>query len=639
MSDKQPPKTYLFENFKLETSKKLLLSVPRGEVVALTHKAYEVLKLLIENAGSLVTKDELMETVWKDSVVEEANLTQTISVLRKTLGENAQQHRFIVTETGQGYRFVAEIEESDSSDEIFETDSSDTSSDPDSKAQPSVNNRLMPKTVVYPIALLLFAIIIFGAYRFWSTSENPTSKNLLIKDVKAIAVLPFNSLDSENSDNLLGIGMADAVITKLSQTKTITVRQTSSVLRYADTTPEAIKVGREINVDAVLEGKIQKADGRIRVSVRMYRVSDGSLLWAESFDEQETGIFKLQDSISEKIASSLTLELDQEERNKLKHRYTENIEAYNLYNKGRFFWNNRNEEDLRKSIKFFEQAIEKDKNYALAYAGVAESYVLLHTYSSSQEKNAFPKAKLAAEKALSLDDNLAQAHTALAMYQEQYQYDWSAAEKEFEKAIGANPSYATARQWFAEFLGFLGKTEESIAEAEKAFGLDPLSLSTNTARAFPYLAARKYDKAIEKLKPALELDGEFPLALYYLGRCYDGKGLHKKAITEYNKALNSSGGGTYFRSALIYALYKDGQKAAADVELKKIEKLSEQRSVSKYVLARSYAAVNEKEKALKTLEEAYQERDSLMIVMNIEQIFDEIRGEPRFQALMKKMNL
>jgi TolB-like protein/DNA-binding winged helix-turn-helix (wHTH) protein/Tfp pilus assembly protein PilF len=638
MKDKPNEKTYFFEDFQLDASRKLLLRLPGGEAVSLTHKAFEVLLVLVENCGKLVTKDELMANVWEDSFVEEANLTQTISVLRKTLGENPNQHRFIVTEPGKGYRFVAQLKELNENDfaENAKFEENISASPPVEK---SVNQQIdLQKTYLPIFAILLLTFSIIGIYYFWNKTDTKVSQPSTAKEVKAIAVLPFKNIDSNDENGLLGIGMADAVITRLSQTKSIIVRQTNAVIRYADTTPEAIKVGREINVDAVLDGKIQKANGRIRVSVRLYRVKDGALLWAESFDEFERDIFSLQDSIAEKVANSLSLELNSAERNKLKHRYTENIEAYQLYNKGRFFWNNRNSDDLRKSISFYEQAIAKDENYALAYAGLAETYVLLHTYSPFQEKDAFPKAKLAAERALNLDENLAEAHTALAMYKEQYEYNWEGAEIEFKKAISANPSYATAHQWYGEFLAFMGRTEESIVQVEKAFKLDPLSLSTNTARAFPYLAARQYDKAIEELNLALELEKDFPIALYYLGRSYDGKGLYKESIAQHQKAIASSGKSTYFISALIYALAKNGQKTEAQKAFSEVSEIAKRQTVSKYVLARCYAGLGEKEKALDKLEKAFQERDSLMIVMKIEQIFDEIRDEPRFQELLNKMN-
>ncbi len=636
--DKPSETIYSFENFQLDPSRKLLLRLPEGETLPITHKAFEVLLLLVENSGALVTKDDLMATVWQDTFVEEANLTQTISVLRKILGEKPDQHRFIVTETGKGYCFVGHVRELNG-DEPANQKHFEEKSVAKTNETSIIQESNFRKMYVFAFAGFLAISLIVGVYYFWNRPEAQNSYPSSVGAVKAIAVLPFRNVGSNEQDQLLGIGMADAIITKLSHIKSIVVRQTKSVIRYADATPEAIKIGREINVDAILEGNIQKADGRIRVSVRLFRVNDGALLWAESFDERDTDIFTLQNSISEKVANSLSLELNTEERDKLKRRYTENIEAFQLYNKGRFFWNNRSGEDLRKSIAFYEQAIAKDENYALAYAGLAETYVVLHMYSQNQEKDAFPKARQAAEKALSLDENLAEAHTALALYKEQYAWDWEGAELEFKRAISVNPNYATAHQWYGEFLAFMGRTEESVSEVEKAVELDPLSLSTNTARAFPYLAARQYDQAIEKLKLALELENDFSLALYYLGRSYAGTARHKEAVVQYQKAIAGSGRSTYFISALIYALAKGGQKAEAEKAFAEISEISKRRPVSRYVLARSLAALGNNEKALDELEKAFQERDSLMIVMRIDQNFDEIRDELRFKEILRKMNL
>lgn len=635
MGKSEENKIYVFDDFRLEIAKGLLFRTSNNENIPLTRKAFEILQTLVENHGKLVTKEELMAKVWAESFVEEGNLTQTISVLRKKLGENPNQRRFILTESGKGYRFVAEVRNSEEKtenidEEIFENKSQNKTFKSKTNSQ---------RNYFFAFAGVLIILLFAGGLYFWNRKETAVSQPSTVKEVRAIAVLPFKNIESNDENRLLGFGMADAVINKLSHIKKIVVRQTNTVVRYTDATPEAIKVGREINVDAVLDGNIQKSNGRIRVSVKLLRVSDGALLWAESFDESEKDIFALQDSISEKVAGLLSLELNSDELEKLKRRYTENIEAYNLYNKGRFFWNNRNSEDLRKSIAFYEQAIAKDENYALAYSGLAETYVLLHTFSQSQEKDAFPKAKIAAEKALSLDENLAEARAALALYKEQYEYDWEGAETEFKRAISSNPSYATAHQWFGEFLAFLGRTGEAITETEKAVELDPLSLSTNTARAFPYLAARDYDQAIEKLKPALELNKDFPLALYYYGRSLDGKGDYKNAIIEYQKAVEFSGRSTYFMSALINALVKNNQRTEAEKSFTEIKKIAGQQPVSKYVLARSFTALGKKEKALDELEKAYSERDSLMIVMKIDHGFDELRNEPRFQEILKRMRL
>lgn len=612
---------YSFEDFRIDPERALLTRTHDGQTVTLTNKAFQVLLYLVENRGELVPKSDLMERVWPDSFVEEANLTQTISMLRKALGENPTQHRFIVTETGKGYRFVAPVTE--------------LNGDRHEAGAPQGVGPTSKKGLA--IAVVVLAAIATGlAYFFFNRPDAPATQSSPL-GINAIAVLPFKSIDEDEENKLLGIGMADAVISRLSHLKSVAVRQTSSVIRYADSTPEAVRIGREINVDAVLEGSIQKADSRIRVSVRLFRVNDGSLLWAETFDEREADIFSLQDAISERVARSLSLQLSGDERERLNRRFTENLEAYHLYNKGRFFWNRRNGEDLRKSISFYEQAIEKDPNYGLAYAGLAETYVLLHTFSQSYDEDLFPKAKQAAEQALSLDQNLAEAHAALALYREQYEWNWDEAEVEFKKAISANENYATAHQWYGEFLAFRGRTDESVEQVEKAAALDPLSLSTNTSRAFPYLAERRYTDSIAKLQPALELDKDFPMALYYLARSYEGLGEFSKAISTYQRAIKVSGQSTYFVSAMMYSLVKGGHRARADRMLEDILDIDRKQPVSKYVLARSFAAMGQKERALATLDDAVRKRDPLLAVIRIDPNFDELRGDTRFQEILRSI--
>lgn len=626
MSDTPAGTIHSFEDFELDASRKLLLRRANGESVQLTSKAFQVLLLLVENRGELVTKEELMRSVWHDRFVEEANLTQTVSVLRKTLGETPNQHRFIVTETGKGYRFVAPVSELNSTNNGSTVDA-------------NVSDKKRP--ILYGLGAIVAVALIIGAYNRLNEQEPQDLSPSWQNEVRSIAVLPFKHVEPEKEDQILGIGMADAVIAKLSHVKSIIVRQTKSVMRYAITTPEAVKVGREINVDAVLEGNIQEADGRIRVSVRLFRVSDGALLWAENFDERATDIFALQDSISEKVASSLALKLDPEEREKFNQRYTENIEAYNLYLKGRFFWNNRTGDDLRKSIELFERALRLDENYALAWSGLADSYVLLQFYTQGQESDVFPKAKQAAQKALSLDKDLAEPHAALAMYKQLYEWDWEGAETEFKRAIAANPNYATAHQWYGEFLSSMGRYDESIAELEKAVKLDPLSLSTNTALAQPYLASKRYAEAIEKLQPALELDDQnFSLALLNLGLAYDGLEMHKEAIAHYQKNIkNDPGGDLYSRTSLINSLVKDGQRNKADELLSELIELVDKTPVSNYVLARAFAPLGHSQKALEHIEKAAEHRDSLLITVRTDRNFDNVRNEPRFQKILSDMKL
>lgn len=617
---------YTFEDFQIDPARNLLTRDPDGDIVPLTHKAFHVLLVLIENRGDVVSKGDLMSTVWKDTVVEESNLTQTISMLRKALGEKPSQHRFIVTESGKGYRFVAPVAESNGKVEVQQSDVAET-------------RNSTPDTKNYFLAGLVAALVLLagGAYFFLNHGSNQSTASPP-DEIKAIAVLPFLSVHPDEDVKLLGVGMADAVIARLSQIGSISVRQTSSVMRYADSTPEAVRIGREINVDAILEGTIQKADSRIRVSVRLFRVVDGSLLWADTFDEPEKDIFALQDAISERVATSLALQLGSEERASLNRRFTENLDAYHLYNKGRFFWNRRNSEDLRKSIVFYEQAIAIDPNYALAYAGIAESYVLLQLFSRSHDEDRFLKARDAAEKALSLDENLAEAHTALGLVRQQYEWNWEAADQEFKKAIAANPNYATAHQWYGEFLAFRGRTDDAVAQIEKALALDPLSLSSNTARAFPYLADRRFDEALVALKPALELDKNFPLALYYLARSQEGVGQYDEAIRTYERAIDASGS-TFFKSAMIHSLVKSGQRERASQILQELIVLAKGEPISRYVIARGYAALGEREKALDELDVCYRTRDGLLIVLKIDPNFDEMHSEPRFNELVGKIGL
>ena len=633
---------YEFDRFRLEINERLLTR--DGEPIDISAKAFDLLVALVENNGHLVEKETLYSRVWAGAIVEDANLTVQMSAIRKALGGD-----YIKTVKGHGYRFAADVRELNGQDAEYLVEQQTVSRvtveyeiEPETEKREPVHKSLTTSPTLKVAALAIFAVALFiGGYYSWNGSDAQVSSTPWTNDVKSIAVLPFKNVEPDKENQLLGIGMADAVIAKLSHVKNIVVRQTKSVMRYAATTPEAVTVGREINVDAVLEGNIQEADGRIRVSVRLFRVSDGALLWAETFDERDTDIFALQDSISEKVASSLSLELNADEREKLRHRYTENIEAYNLYQKGRFFWNNRNGNDLRKSIELFNQAIALDSNYALAYSGLADTYVLLQFFSHTEKNDFFQKAKNAAEKALSLDKNLAEPHAALAMYKQLYEWDWEGAEAEFRLAIAANPNYATAYQWYGEFLTSMGRFDESIAELEKAIELDPLSLSTNTALAQPYLASGRYAEAIEKLKPALELDDQnFSLALLYMGRAFDGLGDHKQAIAQYEKNTSKpGGGGPYFTASLINSYARDGQKKEAEDMLNGLLNLAEKMPISNYVLARALAPLGYQEEALEKLEKAFEQRDGLLIILRTDRNFDELRELPRFHKILTAMKL
>ena len=413
----------------------------------LTLKAFDLLQLLAENQGHLLEKDEILRRVWPDSVVEENNLTVTISSLRKALGEDPNDRQYIETVPRRGYRFVADLRSADGAE-----------AGP-APAAPTA------RTLPLKAALAACALLAVGLGWLWSRSSGPSAP----APVRSMAVLPFRSLDDEHE--YLGLGMADALITRLGGTKLLVVRSTGTVRRYSTPDLDPVAAGRDLRVESVLEGSMQAAGGRLRTTVRLLRVSDGSALWAGTFDEPLTDIFTVQDAISERVAAALALELTEAERSLLTRRYTSDTEAYQLYLKGRFFWNKRTRDGFERGITCFQQAIAKDPSYALAWSGLADSYIGLAFYHYAAPHEAMPRAREAAARALQTDDALAEAHASLAHVKANYEWDWAAAEREWKAAIALKPEYATAHQWYAvHHLAPMGRMEEAIAEARARAG-------------------------------------------------------------------------------------------------------------------------------------------------------------------------
>ncbi|HXG63884.1 MAG TPA: winged helix-turn-helix domain-containing protein, partial [Blastocatellia bacterium] len=421
---------YEFGPFRLDTRRRLLSR--DGRPVPLTPKLFQTLLALIVNSGQVVTKEDLISQVWPDAIIEEHGLTQNIFLLRKALGEDADGHPYIETIPKVGYRFVAPVTEVDDQGPALLVEKTDRA-----RALQTAEEEIVPQegaTVAAPaapqafipardrksgagwgtawVALAAVALLagLMAAVAYVRSANQPTRSEALA-GVRSIAVLPFKPLGADASDEYLGLGMADTLITKLSNIGQITVRPTSAIRRYAGQDADALAAGREQKVEAVLEGSIQRAGERIRLTVRLLHVRDGAPLWSYKCDELSTDIFAVQDAISEKVAEALTLELTGEERKRLAKHYTENTEAYQLYLQGRYFWNKRSGEGFRKALDYFHQAIEKDPNYALAYVGVADSYTMLADYDLLPPKAAAAQAKAAATRALEIDDTLAEAHT------------------------------------------------------------------------------------------------------------------------------------------------------------------------------------------------------------------------------------
>jgi DNA-binding winged helix-turn-helix (wHTH) protein/TolB-like protein/Flp pilus assembly protein TadD len=663
----QKRQVYEFDNFRLDAGERQLSR--DGAPVTLPSKAFDLLLALVENSGRLVEKEEIYSRVWGDQVVEESNLTVQVSAIRKALGERTQNPRYIVTVPGYGYRFVGNvvnlaedrevvIETQTLSHIVIEKEEADDDnsrqrlSDDDSlkvvKALPPVPpgqqmfaGRLWRRTQSPArtkfVALAVVLAIGLALLVYYSLSKQATPQLTPPNQIKSIAVLPFKPLVADSRDESLEMGMADTLIARLSNIRGINVRPISAVRKYASIEQDALAAGREQKVDAVLDGQIQKSGDKIRVTVRLVRVEDGAPIWASQLDDKMTDIFAVQDSISERVAGVLALKLTGEEKGQLAKHDTDNTEAYQLYLIGRYHLNRLTDDGFLKSLEYFQQAIEKDSNFAVAYTGMAESYNALGDFNVLRPQEVYPKARMAAMKALDLDDMLAEAHTALAVVKVNYDWDWSGAEREFKRAIELNPSDSEAHEEYGFYLAFMGQFDEAIAEMRRAQELDPVSLVRITGVAQVLLTARRYDEAIEQCRKALEMDPNLGFAHWLLGCAYLWKGMPEQAILAFQKSIPLSGDSPDEPASLGLAYALSGKSGEARKIMEELKQRSKRKYLSSIIIATLHAALGEKDQAFALLDKAYDERDTLLILLKVEPMFDPLRSDPRFTDLLRRV--
>jgi len=457
---------------------------------------------------------------------------------------------------------------------------------------------------------------------------------------RSLAVLPFQVLRvEEKSDEFLGMGMADAIITKLSNIHRIMVRPTSSVIKYFDGTHNIMAAGQELNVAYVLDGRIQRAGDRVRLTVQLVRMRDGVPLWATKFDENYTDLFTVEDSISEQVANALVPRLSGEEREMLLRHETENSDAYQTYLKGRYFWNRFTNEDFQKALEHFREAIRLDPDYALPYVGIADYYNWAAIYSIGAPTEYFPQAKEAATKALELDDSLAEAHAALAFTTLIFDWDWEAAEERFKRALELNPNYGPAHQWYSNLLAAQGRFTEAIMEIKRAQEINPLSLIDASIGGWTYYHARQYENAVAEVQRAHEMDRTFGNGYLMLSLVYTEMGRHEAAVEMARKAQELMEGSALPLWALGYSLAKAGHRDEALVVADKMKRLSSEVYISAYYQALVYTGLGDKETAFAYLEEACEARDEWLIWLGTEPKLDELRSDPRFANLLKCVGL
>lgn len=643
--------TYEFGVFRLDVRERRLLK--SGRAVPLTPKVFETLLALVENSGRTVEKDELMQRLWPNTFVEESSLAQNVFQLRKALGgAGAGAEAIIETVPKRGYRFAAEVHRSGGCEAELRLDRRTQTTlvieeEVDlAPTEGAARGPLVGAAALRPAglarrrwlplaALLTAAALAVTGYLYWR--QHARGGTAAANEIRRIAVLPFKPIGPSGEDEHFRVGMADALITRLGSWGGVSVRPTSAILRYTDPRQDAVEAGRQLQVDAVLEGAIQRSGDRLRVSAQLVRVRDGVPVWADRFDATYTDIFAVQDSIAEQAAMALALRLSSEERSVLTKRHTVSPGAYHEYVKGRYFWNKRTEEGLRKGIEHFRRAIEIDPAYALAYTGLADSYNLLTFYGGVRPGETFPKAKAAAMRALELDDTLAEAHASLGYAQMMYEWDWRGAERSLRRAVELNPNSATARHWYSEYLWAMGRYSEGIAQAQQAIEIDPLSaiLYTNLGRA--HFIAGDHDKAVEQFQKAIALEPEFAIARMHLGRTYLEKGLNEEAVAELKKAEPLAGG----RVATVVLGYVYSKTGRRDETRKLLNQLKSNGGsyVPPYTLAMLHADLGEKDAAFRWLERAYEERAEMLVYLKVEPRFDSLRPDPRFASLLERVGL
>ena len=626
---------YEFENYRIDADKRLLFGRD-GEPVALMPKAFEILLYLVRNGGRVIEKDELMSSVWPDTIVEENNLTQNISALRRVLGEKSRENRFIVTVPGHGYKFVADVREADAVEEMAGDDGNtvraspppDATYDPDnSRPADSISGR---KWLIAIGVLCVFALASMGLL-LWRerAAGNPDER------IRSLAVLPFKPLGPKERDESLELGMADTLIMKLGGNAEMTVRPLAAVMRFGTLEQDPAAAGRALGVDAVIDGNIQSSEGRVRVNAKLIRVRDGKQLWAGKFDENSTDIFAIQDSISQRAADALRVALGSQGY----RRYTDNAEAYELYMKGRFHTLRLIRPEVEKGISYFEQAIAVDTNYTLAYIGLANASRALVLTSDVRPMDVMPKGKEAAKKAVELDPALGGSWNALANYTFWYDFDWAAAERQYKKAIDLDPADTESRALYAHMLSNTGRHDEALAQIRRARELDPVSLLVNALEGQMLFFAGRGDEARSTLDAAGEMDPKFWLVPLFKTRIYLQRQMYDEAIAAARRASELSGGNAEAEAIVGYALARSGRKNEAVEVLSALEKRAASTYVPSYDLAFLHLALGDRDESVSLLEKAFANHEAQMVFLKVDPKWDDLRGDARFRAIMARMHL
>ena len=616
-----------------------------GHRIKLQPQPFKVLSILASRPGEAVTREEIQQQVWggETFVDFERGLNVCVQQIRAALGDDPDRPRFVETLPKRGYRFLASVERVEGTDTAARSISYAQGADGASVAVASAVSRGSAARrsvgrqalIVFALAGVLVLSLYFGGARSWILARHAAGP------IRSIAILPFDNYSGDPEQQYFTDGMTEALTAEMGKIHGLRVPSRTSVMLYKREKKPLQQIARELNVDALVEGSVMRSGDRVGVTVQLLDGARDQHLWGESYERDSSDVITLEHDLARTIAEKLKLNLSAGDQLRLNSPGKVNPEAYAAYLHGRFYWSKRTIEDFHKSIEYYEQAVAQDSNYAPAYAGLADAYALLGSSPNDAlpPNEAMPKAKAAAQKALQLDDGLAEAHASLAYVSMVYDWDWSAAEKEFHRAIDLNPNYATAHEWYAELLAARGRESEALEEMKRARDADPLLVLMHTAVAETLYYSRHYDEVIAQCRQTLELDPNYALAHFHLGRAYLAKGMYPEAIAEYRKAEESLGETPAMVMAIGYAEAKAGNAAWARKALDRLKEQSRSRYVPALYSAALYTSLGDSKDGIALLEKAYSEHSDYLIFLNVDPMADPLRAIPSFQALVRQIGL
>ena len=562
----------------------------RGVRLRLQGQPLQVLATLLKRAGDLVTREELRAEIWPaDTFVDfDHSLHNAIARIRETLGDSAETPRYIETLPRRGYRFIERVDE------------------------------VKPEASLPPLR---------------------HSRKVDPHGIRAVAVLPLEDHSGDPGNEYFADGMTEALITSLAKIKALRVISRTSAMQYKGLRKSLPQIARELNVDAVIEGSVLRSGERVRIAAQLIHATSDQHLWAESYERDFRDILSLQGEIARQVANEVRIILTPEERARLGSVRQVNPEAHELYLKARYYWNKRTEESVKKALSYFHRAIDNDPTYALGYAGLADSYNILGYYNALPPIEAYRKGKAAALKALELDNSLAAPHAALGVVKRDFEWDWSGAEEEFQRAIELNPGYVEAYHWRGTLLSMLGRHAEALREKNKALAIDPLSVVIRTDLARMFYFSRDYDQSLEQYRSALDMDPNFGSAHVWLSHVYEQKGLFEQAISELKTGMRLSSGSTFALAKLGHGYAMAGRCDEAHAVLNQLNALSSQRYVSPYDIAMVHVGLHENDEAFAWLQRAFEQRSLWLGYLKVEPQLDALRPDKRFHDLLRRVGL